>query len=201
MMMDGVGGGPSPYGPPIQARPQTPGAMSMMGGGAPSAYGTPAQHRPQTPGAMGMMGGGGGINARSMSPGPGMMGGGMNARSMSPGPGMMGGGMNARSMSPGPGMMGPPQPRPQMMPHAPSYVGGAPGAGRNMGNMPPLQQQQRQGPMVPSPSMGYGMQQGMMRPQSPAYQMAPQGQYAPPGTPGGPRPGTPGRMQYHGQAF
>lgn len=42
---------------------------------------------------------------------------------------------------------------------------------------------------------------GGVRSESPAFQRPPQGQYAPPGTPGGPRPGTPGRMQFQGQAF
>ncbi|KAG7292243.1 hypothetical protein NEMBOFW57_002278 [Staphylotrichum longicolle] len=177
-MMDG--GAPSPYGPP-QPRPQTPGSMGMMGpGGAPSQYGPPGQPRPQTPGSMGRMGPGGPAPYPPSIPG-------MNVRSMSPGPGMHFG-------------QGPPQPRPQMMPHASSYGGGAPGpGGRNMGNMPPPRQ--GGGPMMPSPSVGYGMQQGG-RPQSPAFHMPPpQGQYAPPGAPGGPRPGTPGRMHYQGQAF
>ena len=216
ILMDG--GAPSPYGPPVQAHPQTPGQMGMMRGGAPSPYGPPTQARPQTPGQMGMMGGGApsayapsmaGMNVRSRSPGPGMMGPGPHMMSpssgmmspgplMNPGPGMMSP-PGPRMMSPGPGMIspgqygqGPPQPRPQM---------GPPGPGWNTGNV-----QQRQEPMMPPPNMGYGMQQGM-HPQSPAYQMAPpQGQFAPPVTPGGPRPGTPGtpgRMQYQnqGQAF
>jgi CCR4-NOT transcriptional complex subunit CAF120 len=184
-------GGPSPYGPPIQPRPQTPGNMGMrMDGGAPSPYNLPPQARPQTPGGMGMMGGG-----APTAYAPSMAG--MNNRSMSPGPGLM---------SPARFGQGPP-PRPQMMPHANSYGNGAPvpqgfpqgfpqGNGWNMGNMP-----QRPGPPpMPSPGMGFGMQGG--RPQSPAYQLPPQGQYAPPpGTPGGPRPGTPGRMQFQGQAF
>ncbi len=203
MLMDG--GAPSPYGPPVQAHPQTPGQMGMMRGGAPSPYGPPAQARPQTPGQMGMMGGAApsayapsmaGMNVRSRSPGPGMLGAGPHMMSpgpvMNPGPGMMSP-PGPRMMSPGPGMMspgqygqGPPQPRPQM---------GPPGPGWNTGNM-----QQRQEPMMPPPNMGYGMQQGM-HPQSPAYQMSPpQGQFAPPGTPGGPRPGTPGRMQYQNQS-
>ncbi|KAL2127942.1 hypothetical protein VTI74DRAFT_9941 [Chaetomium olivicolor] len=172
-------------------RPQTPGGMSMMMGGAPVPYGQP---RPQTPGAMGMMMDGGSPSlygpqgqARPQTPG-GMMAGMSNPRSMSPGPGMMMGGGQARY---GPG----PAQRPQMMPHAASYGGG--------GSMPMPQGfphiPYRQGPpplMASPPGMGYG------RPQSPAtFQLPPQGQYAAPGTPGGPRPGTPGRMGFQGQAF
>ncbi|KAK4235676.1 hypothetical protein C8A03DRAFT_46230 [Achaetomium macrosporum] len=182
MMGSGV---PSLYGPPIQPRPQTPGSMGMMmDGGAPSPYNPPPQARPQTPGAMGMMGG-------APAYPPSMAG--MNNRSMSPGPGLM---------SPARFGQTPPPPRPQMMPHTTSYGNGVPGPqgfpqgnGWNMGNMP-----HRPGPPpMPSPGMGFGMQGG--RPQSPAFQLPPQGQYAPPGTPGGPRPGTPGRMQFQGQAF
>jgi CCR4-NOT transcriptional complex subunit CAF120 len=181
-----MGGGAPPYGPQGpqgQPRPQTPGNM-MMGGGAPP-YGPQGQPRPQTPGTRGMMMDGGAPSAYA----PSMAG--MNSRSMSPGPNMM--------MSP-PGRYGhgPPHPRSQMGPHAGPYGGGSPGQGGwNAGNMPP--RQGPQSPMMPSPNMGFGMQGG--RPQSPAYQLPPQNQYAPPGTPGGPRPGTPGRMQYHGQAF
>jgi CCR4-NOT transcriptional complex subunit CAF120 len=180
-----------------QVRPQTPGGMGMMMGGAPSPYGAPGQQqpRPQTPGAMNMLLDG--SAAPSVYAAPSMMG-----------------GMNPRSMSPGPGMhfaaQGPPQqPRPQMMPHSASYGGAPPpGAGGwNMGGpggMPLRQGHGPGGPMVPpSPSMGMGMGfGGGGRPQSPAFQLPPQGQYAPPGTPSGPRPGTPGRMmQFHGQAF
>ncbi|KAK4250468.1 hypothetical protein C7999DRAFT_38541 [Corynascus novoguineensis] len=182
-------------------RPQTPGGRGMMmgGGGMPSPYGPQGPARPQTPGARGMMDGGGPL------PYPPSMGG-MNPRSMSPGP-------NMRSP---PGPMGPPpplgmvrQPRPHMMSHGPPYGGDGPaGPGRNMGNMPP-HRQGTPGPMMsppppmmsPPPSVGFGMQQGP-HPQSPGFQLPPQGQYARPGTPGGPpRPGTPGRMQFHGQAF
>ncbi|KAK4042088.1 hypothetical protein C8A01DRAFT_44861 [Parachaetomium inaequale] len=209
-----------------QVRPQTPGGMSMMmGGGMPPSYGPQGQARPQTPGAMGMMMDGGGFSpsygpqgqARPQT--PGAMSRMMDGAPSGYAPSMAG--MNPRSMNPGPNMMsppggrfaqGPPQPRPQMMsPHAGSYGGGvgapgSPGPRWNMGNMPP-RQGPPQGPVMPSPSMGmgmgFGMQQGGGHPQSPAYQLPPpQGQYAPPGTPGGPRPGTPGRMQqYHGQAF
>ncbi|SPQ19029.1 a4d2e58b-ce24-4229-b474-a0cba02b2f4f [Thermothielavioides terrestris] len=168
-------------------RPQTPGAMGMMMGGAPSVYGPQVPARPQTParppeysGGMGMMAGGPPPTAY----GPGMTG--MGGRSMSPGPGMMGPGRFAQ---------GPPTPRHQMMPQSPSYGGGLPQGGEwSVPSMP-----YRQGPPMPPPTMGLGMQGG--RPQSPAFQLPPQGQYAPPGTPGGPRPGTPGRMQFQGQAF
>ncbi|EAQ90867.1 hypothetical protein CHGG_02802 [Chaetomium globosum CBS 148.51] len=196
-----MGGPMSPsYGPQGQPRPQTPG--SMMGGPM-SPYGPQGQPRPQTPGSMMM---GGGMQPRPQTPGTrNMM---MDGGAPSPyGPNMAG--MNTRNMSPGPNMMsppgrygqGPPQQRPPMGPHGASYGGGSPGQGGwHGGNMPP--RQGPQGPMMPSPNMGFGMQGG--RPQSPAYQLPPQNQYAPPGTPGGPRPGTPGtpgRMQYHGQAF
>lgn len=163
-----------------QVRPQTPGAMGMMmGGGAPSPYGPPQGHaRPQTPGAMSRMMDGAG--APSPYGAPSMAG--MNPRGMSPGPGMMSPGHYGQGI--------PPQQQraPQMMPQTATYDSGW--------NMPHRQG----GPVMPSPSMGFGMQGGG-RPQSPAYQLPPQGQYAPPGTPGGPRPGTPGRMQFHGQAF
>ncbi|AEO65711.1 uncharacterized protein THITE_2112987 [Thermothielavioides terrestris NRRL 8126] len=161
-------------------RPQTPGAMGMMMGGAPSVYGPQVPARPQTPGAMNRMMDGPPPTAY----GPGMTG--MGGRSMSPGPGMMGPGRFAQ---------GPPTPRHQMMPQSPSYGGGLPQGGEwSVPSMP-----YRQGPPMPPPTMGLGMQGG--RPQSPAFQLPPQGQYAPPGTPGGPRPGTPGRMQFQGQAF
>ncbi|KAL2172428.1 hypothetical protein VTG60DRAFT_5703 [Thermothelomyces hinnuleus] len=170
-------------------RPQTPGARGMMmGGGTPAPYGPQGPARPQTPGARGMMMDGG----APMPFSPPM--GGMNSRSMSPGPGMM---SPPRRFGPAP-----PQPPSHMMPHAAPYGGGAPtGPGWNMGNAPHRQGPQgHHGPMMPSPGMGFAMQQGG-RPQSPGFQLPPQGQYARPGTPGGPRPGTPGRMQYHGQAF
>ncbi|KAL2182702.1 hypothetical protein L209DRAFT_601529 [Thermothelomyces heterothallicus CBS 203.75] len=171
-------------------RPQTPGGRGMtMGGAIPAPYGPQGPARPQTPGARGMMMDGG----APMPFSPPM--GGMNSRSMSPVPGMM---------SP-PGRFGPApqQPPSHMMPHAAPYGGGgAPtGPGWNMGNAPHRQGPHgHHGPMMPSPGMGFAMQQGG-RPQSPGFQLPPQGQYARPGTPGGPRPGTPGRMQYHGQAF
>jgi CCR4-NOT transcriptional complex subunit CAF120 len=177
-----MGGAPSVYGPQVPARPQTPGAMNrMMDGAALPLYGSQAQPgRPNTPGGMGMMAGGPPPTAY----GPGMTG--MGGRSMSPGPGMMGPGRFAQ---------GPPTPRHQMMPQSPSYGGGLPQGGEwSVPSMP-----YRQGPPMPPPTMGLGMQGG--RPQSPAFQLPPQGQYAPPGTPGGPRPGTPGRMQFQGQAF
>ncbi|KAL2259091.1 hypothetical protein VTK26DRAFT_7363 [Humicola hyalothermophila] len=98
------------------------------------------------------------------------------------------GAMNVRSHSPGPGMMssyGGPQG---------GSPGFGPGAGWNMGiAVPP--QRPSPGVMTPSPGMGYGMP-------SPGFQLPPQGQYSPSGVPtGGSRPGTPGRMQFHGQAF
>ncbi|KAL2142617.1 hypothetical protein VTI28DRAFT_1008 [Corynascus sepedonium] len=155
------------------------------------------------------------MGPRSMSPGPNMR---SPPGSMGPPPPLGMGGMGPRSMSPGPNMRSPPgrmgpmppqQPRPHMMPHGPPYSSDGPGGpGRHMGNMPP-HRQGTPGPvmsppppmMSPPPGVGFGMQQGP-RPQSPGFQLPPQGQYARPGTPGGPpRPGTPGQMQFHGQAF
>ncbi|KAK3299041.1 uncharacterized protein B0H64DRAFT_371441 [Chaetomium fimeti] len=197
-----MGGGAPPYGP---QGPQTPGSRMMGGGGPP--YGPQGQPRPRTPGTRGMMMDGGapspyapsmgGMNNRSMSPGPNMMS--PRPNMMSPGPNMMSPGPNMMS-PPGRYGQGPPHPRSQMSPPPGPYGGGPPGQGGwNGGNMPPPRQGP-QGPMMSPPNMGFGMQGG--RPQSPA--LPPQNQYAPPGTPGGPRPGTPGtpgRMQYHGQAF
>ncbi|KAK4099758.1 hypothetical protein N658DRAFT_429151 [Parathielavia hyrcaniae] len=201
-----------------QSRPQTPGGMGM----APPRPKTPGamstnmmQSRPQTPGANNMMMGAGPPGSPYGGPGmPGMN----NSRITSPGPNMMGG-----HFSPPVGG-GPAQPRSHQMmmmmsPTAP--YGGPPGGG--------WQQQQHMnrpgpppgvvgggGPMVPpspiSMPMGFGgMHHGVggARPQSPAFQIQgqmlppPRGQYAPQGMPpGGPRPGTPGRMQqFHGQAF
>jgi CCR4-NOT transcriptional complex subunit CAF120 len=173
--------------------------MGMMMSGAPSPYGPPGQQqpRPQTPGAMNMLLDGGGTAAPSVYGAPSMIAG-INPRSMSPGPGM-----HFAAQTPAQ------QARPQMMPHSTSYGGAPPGAGGwNMGaaGMPLRQGPGPGGPMVlPSPSMNMGFgggMQGQGRPHSPAFQLPPQGQYAPPGTPSGPRPGTPGRMmQFHGQAF
>ncbi|KAL2154041.1 hypothetical protein VTH82DRAFT_2717 [Thermothelomyces myriococcoides] len=170
----------------IPMRPQTPGARGMMmSSGVQAPYAPQGPARPQTPGPKGVMADGG----ASMPFSP-PMGGGMNSPGMSPGPGMM---------SP-PGRFGPPHPQQQ---HAAPYGGGGPtGPGRNMGNTPHRQGPQGgpHGPMMSSPGMGFAMQQSG-RPQSPGFQLPPQGQYARPGTPGGPRPGTPGRMQYYGQAI
>ncbi|GAB1311268.1 CCR4-NOT transcriptional complex subunit [Madurella fahalii] len=145
-----------------------------------------AQAGPQSPMATGMTGGG----APSTYT-PSMAG--MSPRSMSPGPGMMGPVRFGQGFQPGPGY-GPPQMMPQQVP----YNNGPPGAqgfpsGGYMGNM-----QHRPGPLPPPMSIGGGM---VGRPQSPGFPLPPQGQYSPAGTPGGPRPGTPGRMQFHGQAF
>ncbi|KXX79600.1 Protein SKG3 [Madurella mycetomatis] len=146
-----------------------------------------AQAGPQSSMAMGMTGAGApSVHAPSMP--------GMNSRSMSPGPGMMSPARFGQGFQPGPGY-GPPQ----MMPQQVQYNNGPPGAqgfspgGGHMGNM-----QHHLGPLPPSMSIGRGMGG---RPQSPGFQLPPQGQYSPGGTPGGPRPGTPGRMQFQGQAF
>ncbi|KAK3937096.1 PH domain-containing protein [Diplogelasinospora grovesii] len=169
-------------GPQGFAGPQSPMNMGMMGSGAPSTY------------APSMMGGG--MNMRSQSPGPGMMSAGMNMRSQSPGPGVMSPGMGPPRLGPGfqpaPGY-GPPQSRPQMMPpQSPSAQAFAQGGGwakPHMQNHPGSPQ---------SPAVGQVMG---MRPQSPAFQLPPQGQFSPNATPAGPRPGTPGRMHFQGQAF
>jgi CCR4-NOT transcriptional complex subunit CAF120 len=131
--------------------------------------------------------------------GPAMTG--KNPRSMSPGPGMMSPTRPGQGFQPGPGY-GPPPLRPQMMPPQGSFNNNGPagipglaqGGGWNMANA-----QQWQGPL-PSP-MGMGRGGLGSRPQTPGFQLPPQGHYSPVGSPGGPRPGTPGRMQYQGQAF
>lgn len=100
--------------------------------------------------------------------------------------GMMGGGYQ---QAPGYGV---PSHRPQMPSHGSFNGAGQYGQGGGWNQQMP--------PNRPSPlhsqSYGPGMQQG--QPQSPGFQPPPQGQYTPPS---GPRPGTPGRMQYQGQAF
>lgn len=123
--------------------------------------------------------------------GPGV-GGGMNARSMSPGPGLMNPPRLGQGFPPSPGH-GPPQGRPAMTPQPSPYGGGPPGGGWNAPNMP-----HRPGPMSPPPNMGFGGMPGG-RPQTPgtpgtpgSFPMPPQGQYSPARTPGTPRPGTPG---------
>ncbi|KAL2159175.1 hypothetical protein VTH06DRAFT_2607 [Thermothelomyces fergusii] len=179
----------------IPIRPQTPGGRSMMmTGGVQAPYGPQGAPRPQTPGARGMMMDSGGAS-RPFSP---PMGGGMNSPGMNPGPGM----------TSAPGRFGPPQLPPlqlqqqqpsSMVPRAVPYGSGAPaGPGWNMGNAP-----HRQGPQGPQGPQGHlgPMMPPPGRPRSPGFPLPPQGQYARPGTPGGPRPGTPGRMQYHGQAI
>ena len=166
---------------------QTPVGMGGMGGVAPSVYG------PGMGGAAPSVYGPGMGGAAPSAYAPSMAG--MNVRSMSPGPGMM----SQVSFGQGQGYQpasghGPPQPRPQMMPQQGSYVGSPQGGqGWNMNNAQP-----RPGQMMPSP--GFAVQGG--RAQSPGFPPVPQGQYSPAGTPGGPRPGTPGRMQFpQGQAF
>ena len=130
---------------------------------------------------------------------PGMMGPGMNVRSMSPGPGIvnaaaMGSPRVSPGFQPGPGY-GNQAPWPQMMPAQGSYNNGSPngqgyppGGGwpnQNMGNM------QQRPPQLQNPQYG--------QPQSPGFQLPPQGQFPPGAVPV--RPGTPGRMPYQGQAF
>ncbi|KAK3335563.1 hypothetical protein B0T19DRAFT_436405 [Cercophora scortea] len=126
------------------------------------------------PQGSGMMGGGGGMNARSMSPGPGMMGMGSQAHL-------------AQGFQPNPNY-GPQPPRPQQQggPAGQAYPQGAGWMGPNMQNRPP----------PPQPQPGFAMQG--VPPPSPGFQMPPQGQYSP-GTSG--RPGTPGRMPFQGNAF
>ncbi|KAK3904726.1 hypothetical protein C8A05DRAFT_42242 [Staphylotrichum tortipilum] len=148
-----------------QARPQTPGGMSM-GLGMDAGYGPPMmQARPQTPGGMSMMPGGPApsVYAPSMVPG-------MNVRSHSPGPGV--------------GMMSPRQFPPQQQQQRPPPQG----AGWGRQGPPPPSPGMGVGMGMGMPPMGYGMQQQGGRPQSPALP-PPQGQFA-----GGPRPGTPGGM-------
>ncbi|KAK1757642.1 hypothetical protein QBC47DRAFT_162399 [Echria macrotheca] len=119
---------------------------------------------------------------------------------MGPSPGPMGGNMGPSR--PGPGFQQGPgygQPRPQMGPQQGSFQGGNPsaqGMGPGPGWNPNLQH--RPPPLQP-PSAGFGQQGG--QPQSPGFQPPPQGQYGGPGTHPGPRPGTPGRMPFQGQAF
>ncbi|KAK0656095.1 hypothetical protein B0T16DRAFT_28479 [Cercophora newfieldiana] len=100
-------------------------------------------------------------------------------------------------------------------PQNPAMMGGVMGGGMRPG----LQQQpvgyapQQHVPQMPSQGSfngggqygqggGWGQQRfgpgGQSQPQSPGFQVPPQGQYTPPG---GTRPGTPGRMPFQGQAF
>ena len=100
-----------------------------------------------------------------------------------------------------PGGYGAQQPRPQMGTPQGSFNGGLgpqhTQAGWNQQVMPNLQH--RPGPSQSSTGFSLGAQSG--QPQSPGLQVPPQGQYTPPGAPRGGRPGTPGRMQFQGQAF
>ncbi|KAK3995468.1 hypothetical protein QBC44DRAFT_389423 [Cladorrhinum sp. PSN332] len=118
---------------------------------------------------------------------------------------MMGGGsplaMDQRSMSPKAGLASPRlspgfQPAagygsPQAQAHMMPQHGGStspPGFGQGSAwAMPNMQH------------LGLGMQGG--QPLSTGYHVPPHGQYSPAATPGGVRPGTPGRMQYQNQAF
>ncbi|KAK3394598.1 hypothetical protein B0H63DRAFT_517710 [Podospora didyma] len=147
---------------------------------------------PQSPVGMNMMGGGApSVYAPTMPA--------MNPRSMSPGPGMMNGGMPAGRLGPGfqpaPGYGPQQQSRPQMMPPQGSYNNGPPvGQGFPQGRQIP-NMQHRPPPLGPPSTMA--LQGG--QPQSPGFQAQSQGQFTPNGTPG--RPGTPGRIQFQGQAF
>jgi CCR4-NOT transcriptional complex subunit CAF120 len=145
------------------------------------------------------------VGAMSPPPGPGPAlstygGNSMGPLGMGMGPGPV---MSPpRNNSFGPGV--PPQQRPQMMPQQLSYGAPSPGVYGQQGAWagPP---QQRGPPPQGLPPVGMAMRGGS-RPQSPAMAMPPQGQFSPvgagPGGPGAaPRPGTPGRVPFQGQAF
>jgi CCR4-NOT transcriptional complex subunit CAF120 len=154
-----------------------------------------------------MYAGGPGMNASQMSVpmgspvvAPSMYGGSM-------GPGQMALGTGPpRQNSYGPsGPQAPPQPRLPPQQQQPNY--GPPSnfagqvyeraGGRGQPNIV-----QRAPPLAQPGAMP--VMHGMQRSQSPSpgfYQPPPQGQYKPVGAPGGPRPGTPGRMPFQDQPF
>lgn len=147
---------------------------------------------------------------------PSMYGGTVGGMSMGnvAGPVIVNQGMGPRRTSPLIPTVGqaPLQQRPQMMGQQGSYGGSPPpdwsppgvqpgynpGPGWPVGSMQhrPGPGQGHHQPGMPGPGMG--QRGGGSRSESPAFQRPPQGQYAPPG---GPRPGTPGQMQFQGQAF
>lgn len=114
---------------------------------------------------------------------------------MGPGPVMS----PPRKSSFGPGI-GPGTPQQRVPPNFISpppqaYAQGGGWSKPNMQQRAPPQQGQPQGAQGAAVAMRGG------QPQGPGFSAPPQGQYSPPGGPGVPRPGTPGRMQFQGQAF